>query len=85
MEDLRATIHIVEMSGQTARHGSAPQTSPSITVRTTSDSAIHESPRDDRSVVVPNNAGLWKQPTVKNNAVESGLVSWEQAVFWYRR
>lgn len=85
VEDLRAALHVVRMSGQAAHNASVPQTSPTITIRTTSDSVMHGSPQDDRSAVVANNGGLWRQTNVKSNAVESGLVSWEQAVFWYGR
>ena len=85
MEDLRAALHIVQTSWQGTHNASVPATTPNLTVRTTSDYVMNGSPQDDRSAVVPNSRTLCRQPNVKDNAVESGLVSWEQAAFWYQR
>ena len=85
VEDLRAALHVVQTSRQGTHNASVPATSPNLTVRTTSDYVMHQSSQDDRSAVVSNNRTISGQPNAKDNAVESGLVSWEQAVFWYRR
>ena len=86
VDDLKAALQIVHMSGQAASTTSSilPHTSPSVILPAESEAGVHGSPHD-RSVVGPASERLWKQPSMNGNAVDAGLITWEQATFWYRR
>lgn len=83
--ELRAALQMVQTSEVSVRTALVSHHSPSIAHHTVNDTAIHGSPIDHRSVAGSTSSALWQQPSMNNNAVESGLVSWDQAVFWFQR
>ena len=85
VEDLKATLRMVQMAEQAASTAALPQHTPSGLLPGTSESMVHGSPHEHLSVAGSTSEPFWKHPSMNSNALQAGIVTWEQAVFWYQR
>lgn len=85
VEDLKATLRMVQMAEQATSTIALSQHTTSGLLAGTSEPVVHRSPNERQSVTGSTGEPFWKLPSMNSNALQAGIVTWEQTVIWYQR